>query len=50
MNQMGGMTVNPADVSAPGTLLPDGMAASAIKGMNPEWVLAKDPQAFAPKA
>ena len=48
--QRGGMYLNPSDVSTPGTLLPDGMAQKAIGGMNPEWKLAENPMAFAPKA
>jgi len=48
--QRGGTYLNPADISTPGTLLPDGMAQKALSGMNPEWKLAQDPQAFAPKA
>jgi len=40
----------PASVSAPGLLLDPATEAKAIRGMNPEWYLAPDPNAFTPKA
>jgi hypothetical protein len=48
--QRGGATVSPADVGAPGTLLPASLANKAMMQMNPEWKLAEDPAAFAPRA
>ena len=42
----GGINANPAAASAPGLILPSSVTEG---GMNPEWNLAKDPQAFAPK-
>ena len=42
----GGANANPAAASAPGLILPSSVTEG---GMNPEWNLAKDPQAFAPK-
>jgi hypothetical protein len=39
----------PANYGAPGTLLPASMESKAVSMMNPEWKLAADPQAFAPK-
>jgi hypothetical protein len=42
----GGVNANPAAASAPGLILPSSVTEG---GMNPEWNLAKDPQAFAPK-
>ena len=37
------------DYSAPGMLLSPAAEARALAGMNPEWKLATDPSAFAPK-
>ena len=42
----GGANANPAAASSPGLILPSSVTQG---GMNPEWELAKDPQAFAPK-
>lgn len=47
-NMMGGAVLNPASVSAPGLLLPSGLEAKAVSGMNAEWRLAENPRAFAP--
>ena len=47
---LGGAALNPADASAPGTLLPPELEAKAVATMNPEWKLAEDPTSFAPKA
>ena len=41
---------NPASTTAPGLLLDPAMEAKAIRGMNPEWYLAEDPNSFAPKS
>lgn len=52
-NMAGGGAVynsEPASVSAPGLLLDPATEAKAIRGMNPEWYLAPDPNAFTPKA
>jgi hypothetical protein len=52
-NMMGGAAVyndNPASTSAPGLLLDPALEAKAIRGMNPEWYLAEDPNSFAPKS
>lgn len=52
-NHVGGGGVynsEPASVSAPGLLLDPATEAKAIRGMNPEWYLAPDPNAFTPKA
>lgn len=52
-NMRGGAAVynpEPASASAPGLLLDPAMEAKAIRGMNPEWYLAPDPNAFTPKA
>ena len=52
-NMMGGGAVynpDPASVSAPGLLLDPGLEAKAVRGMNPEWYLAEDPNSFTPKA
>jgi hypothetical protein len=38
-----------ADYGAPGMLLSPAQEAKAMMGMNPEWKLASDPAAFAPK-
>lgn len=48
----GGAVYNPepASTSAPGLLLDPATEAKAIRGMNPEWYLAPDPNAFTPKA
>ena len=40
---------NQADYASPGMLLSPAMEAKALGGMNPEWKLAADPAAFAPK-
>jgi hypothetical protein len=45
----GGMLARPADYSAPGMLLSPSMEAKALMTMNPEWRLAENPAAFAPK-
>jgi len=42
--------MHPADVSAPGMLLGNSSARYAEGAMNPEWQLAKDPQAFVPNS
>jgi hypothetical protein len=47
--KMRGGALNPADYAAPGMLLSPAMEAKALAGMNPEWKLAADPAAFAPK-
>ena len=47
--QYGGAALAPADYGAPGMLLSPAMEAKALAGMNPEWKLATDPAAFAPK-
>jgi hypothetical protein len=52
-NMMGGAATynfDPASTSAPGLLLDSAMEAKAIRGMNPEWYLAKDPNSFAPRS
>lgn len=41
---------HPASTTAPGLLLDPSMEARAVRGMNPEWYLAPDPNAFTPKA
>ena len=46
----GGAALHPADYSSPGMLLGAADQAKALMGMNPEWKLASDPAAFAPKA
>lgn len=46
----GGAGLNPSDVNAPGALLTPDMEAKALTAMNPEWKLAADPTAFAPKS
>ena len=46
--QRGGAS-NPADYASPSMLLSPAMEAKALGGMNPEWKLAADPTAFAPK-
>lgn len=48
MNMMGGAVFSPAAVTAPGLLLPSGLEAKAVSGMNAEWKLAENPRAFAP--
>ena len=48
MNMMGGAVLSPASSSAPGLLLPAGLEAKAVSGMNAEWKLAENPRAFAP--
>jgi hypothetical protein len=48
MNMMGGAVLAPAMTSAPGLLLPSGLEAKAVSGMNAEWKLAENPRAFAP--
>ena len=46
----GGMPmVKPADYSSPGMLLSPSMESKALMTMNPEWKLAENPTAFAPK-
>jgi len=45
----GNVPMVPANYGAPGTLLPASMESKAVSMMNPEWKLAADPQAFAPK-
>lgn len=50
--QRGGSThalTQAQDYSAPGMLLSPAAEARALAGMNPEWKLATDPSAFAPK-
>ena len=47
-NMMGGAMLSPAATSAPGLLLPSGLEAKAVSGMNAEWKLAENPRAFAP--
>ncbi len=52
-NMMGGAAIyntDPASTSAPGMLLDPSTEAKAIRGMNPEWYLAKDPNSFAPRS
>lgn len=52
-NMMGGAAIyntDPASTSAPGLLLDPSMEARAIRGMNPEWYLAKDPNSFTPRS
>jgi hypothetical protein len=52
-NMMGGAATynyNPASTSAPGLLLNPDLEARAVRGMNPEWYLAPDPNAFTPKS
>lgn len=48
--QRGGMysLENAQSVSAPGLILPPGLEAKALSGMNAEWKLAENPNAFAP--
>jgi hypothetical protein len=48
MNMMGGAVLSPAATGAPGLLLPAGLEAKAVSGMNAEWKLAENPRAFAP--
>lgn len=47
--QRGGAALTPADYGAPGALLSGADQAKALMGQNPEWRLATDPAAFAPK-
>jgi hypothetical protein len=47
-NMMGGAVLSPAATSAPGLLLPSGLEAKAVSGMNAEWKLAENPRSFAP--
>jgi len=47
-NMMGGAVLSPALASAPGLLLPAGLEAKAVSGMNSEWKLAENARAFAP--
>jgi hypothetical protein len=52
-NMMGGAATynfDPASTSAPGMLLDPSTEAKAIRGMNPEWYLAKDPNSFTPRS
>jgi hypothetical protein len=46
---MRGGAFSPAPADAPGMLLDASDAAKAARGMNPEWQLAPDVKAFAPK-
>lgn len=46
---MRGGAFSPAPADAPGMLLDGGDAIKAVRGMNPEWQLAPNPAAFAPK-
>lgn len=46
----GAQIVMPAATSDSGTLLPPGLESKAVSTMHPEWKLAEDPTAFAPKA
>ena len=48
--QRGGAALNPADYGAPGALLSGGDQMKALMGQNPEWRLAADPGAFAPRS
>jgi len=45
----GGASVDPADYSSPGTLLPPAMERVALNGMNPEMRLAQNPDYYAPR-
>ena len=45
----GAHSMSPSDYGAPGMLLSPDQEARALGGMNPEWKLASDPRAFAPK-
>jgi hypothetical protein len=47
--QRGGAALSPADYGAPGALLSGADQVKAMMGQNPEWRLAADPAAFAPK-
>ena len=38
-----------ASANAPGMLLDAGAEARAVRGMNPEWSLAPNPNSFAPR-
>jgi hypothetical protein len=52
-NMMGGAAIyntDPASTTAPGLLLDPDMEARAVRGMNPEWYLAKDPNSFTPRS
>jgi hypothetical protein len=52
-NMMGGAATynfDPASTTAPGLLLDPSMEARAVRGMNPEWYLAPDPNAFTPRS
>lgn len=46
----GGAALHPADYGSPGMLLGSADQAKALMGMNPEWKLASDPAAFAPRS
>ena len=46
---MSGGAFSPAPADAPGMLLDGADASKALRGMNPEWQLAPNPAAFAPK-
>ena len=48
INMMGGAVLSPSLVTAPGLLLPSGLEAKAVSGMNAEWKLAENPRSFAP--
>ena len=39
----------PGDAAGSGMLLNQTMGGQALRGMNPEWMLANDPRAFAPR-
>jgi hypothetical protein len=47
-NMMGGAVFSPALTSSPSLLLPSGLEAKAVSGMNAEWKLAENPRSFAP--
>jgi hypothetical protein len=47
-NMMGGAVFSPALTSSPSVLLPSGLEAKAVSGMNAEWKLAENPRSFAP--
>ena len=42
--------LRPANSSASGSLLPHSMESRAVGGMNPEWKLASNPNAFTPRS
>ena len=52
-NMRGGASLNntdPASTTAPGLLLDPATEARAVRGMNPEWYLAPDPNSFTPRS